>query len=117
MLETATMKRLVTTFGVALLVLTVGCNREGREAYLEAGCDEGHGEDLKGTRTGGPPISGTRRHWDVDRLLLYFANPDSVADVDPRLSELRSYYESGMAPLKLADPAKRRALAKYVRRW
>ena len=50
------MKRLVATFGVSLLVLTAACNKEGREAYLEAGCDECHGLDLKGTRTGGPPI-------------------------------------------------------------
>lgn len=111
------MKRLIATFGVSLLVLTAACNKEGREAYLAAGCDECHGVDLKGTRTGGPAISGTRRNWNIDQLLLYFANPDSVADADDRLRELRSYYESGMAPLKLADPAKRRALAKYVRRW
>jgi hypothetical protein len=103
--------------GVCLLGLTAACNQAGREAYLAAGCDECHGVDLKGTRTGGPPISGTRSHWDVDRLLVYFANPDSVADADPRLRELRSYYESGMAPLKLADPEARRSLAKYVRRW
>ena len=111
------MKRLLATFGVSFLVLTAACNKEGREAYLEAGCDECHGVDLKGTRTGGPAISGTRRNWNVDQLLVYFANPDSVADADDRLRELRSYYESGMAPLKLADPAKRKALAKYVRRW
>jgi len=111
------MKRLLAMFGVSLLVLTAGCNRDGREVYLAAGCDECHGADLKGTRTGGPPIAGTRKHWEVDQLLLYFANPDSVADTNPRLRELRSYYESGMAPLKWADPEGRRALAKYVRRW
>jgi mono/diheme cytochrome c family protein len=111
------MKRITAMLAASLLLLTTACNREGREVYLSAGCDECHGVGLKGTRTGGPPISGTRKHWDVDGLLAYFANPDSVADADPRLQELRSYYESGMAPLKLADPAKRRALAKYVRRW
>ena len=47
------MKRLLATFGVSFLVLTAACNKEGREAYLEAGCDECHGVDLKGTRTGG----------------------------------------------------------------
>ncbi len=102
---------------VVLIACVSACNREGREVYVAAGCDECHGLDLKGTRTGGPPLSGTRKHWDVDRLLLYFANPDSVADANPRLAELRSYYESGMAPLQWTDPEGRRALAKYVRRW
>ncbi len=103
--------------GVCLLGLTAACNREGREVYLAAGCDDCHGVDLKGTRTGGPPISGTRKNWDIASLLVYFSNPDSVADSDPRLRELRSYYESGMAPLKWADPEGRKALARYVRRW
>ena len=111
------MKRVTAMLGASLLLFTAACNREGREVYLSAGCDECHGMDLKGTRTGGPPISGTRKHWDVESLLAYFANPDSVADADPRLQELRSYYESGMAPLKWADPEGRKALAKYVRRW
>ncbi len=111
------MKHVSTILGIGLLLVVAGCNREGREVYLAAGCDECHGVDLQGTRTGGPPISGTRKHWDVDALLLYFANPDSVADADPRLRELRSYYESGMKPLNWSDPAGRRALAKYVRRW
>jgi mono/diheme cytochrome c family protein len=111
------MKRIATIVGVSMLALTAACNREGREVYLAAGCDECHGVDLKGTRTGGPPITGTRKHWSVDELLLYFANPDSVADTNPRLQELRSYYESGMKPLDWTDPAGRRALAKYVRRW
>lgn len=111
------MKRVTAMLGVCLLAFTAACNREGREVYLAAGCEECHGADLKGTRTGGPPLSGTRKHWDVDGLLAYFANPDSVADVDPRLKELRSYYESGMAPLQWADPEGREALARYVRRW
>ena len=111
------MNRLATMFAASLLLLTAACNREGREVYLSAGCDECHGVDLKGTRTGGPPIAGTRKHWDVDGLLLYFANPDSVADADARLSKMRSYYETGMAPLKWADPVGREALARYVRRW
>jgi len=111
------MRRFQILLGLGLVLLTSACNREGREVYLAAGCDDCHGVDLKGTRTGGPPISGTRKHWDVEQLLVYFSNPDSVADADPRLRKLRSYYESGMAPLKWADPAGRRALAKYVRRW
>ena len=111
------MKRFTAMLGISLMGLTGACDGEGREAYLTAGCDECHGVDLKGTRTGGPPISGTRKHWDIESLLAYFANPDSVADADPRLRELRSYYESGMAPLKLADPEARKALARYVRRW
>jgi hypothetical protein len=102
---------------LAACLAATACNREGREVYVAAGCDECHGLDLEGTRTGGPALSGTREHWTVDELLLYFANPDSVAEVNPRIGELRSYYESGMAPLKWADPAGRIALAKYVRRW
>ena len=111
------MKRFATMFAASLLLLTGACNREGREVYLAAGCDECHGVDLKGTRTGGPPITGIRKHWDVESLLLYFANPDSVAEEDPRLRKLRSYYESGMKPLDWTDAEGRRALAKYVRRW
>ncbi len=47
-------------------------------------------------------------------MLIYFRNPDSVASSDPRLSELRSRYGEGMAPLKLADPIAREKLARYV---
>lgn len=111
------MKPLFLAAAAMLLLLTAACNREGRRVYLAAGCDECHGVDLQGTRTGGPPIRGTRQHWDVDGLLAYFSNPDSVADVTPRLKELRSYYESGMKRLDWPDPEGRRALAKYVHRW
>ena len=52
-----------------------------------------------------------------DRTEMEATLGELVEHLKRRLSELRSYYESGMAPLKLADPAKRRALAKYVRRW
>lgn len=47
-------------------------------------------------------------------MLIYFRNPDSVASLDPRLSELRSLYGEGMAPLKLTDPIAREKLAEYV---
>ena len=46
--------------------------------------------------------------------LAYFRNPDSVANTDPRLGELRERYKEGMPPLKLADPIAREKLARYV---
>lgn len=111
------MTRVVSLSIVVLAVLAVtGCASAGRRAYLAAGCEECHGLDLQGTMTGGPPLRGTKRHWDVERLLRYFADPDSVALADERLRTLRARYGSGMPPIKLADPDARRALARYVLR-
>lgn len=100
---------------VIVLVITA-CGGAGRRAYVAAGCEECHGDDLAGTMTGGPPLRGTRQHWDVERLLAYFANPDSVVLGDERLRTLRARYGSGMPPIKLASPEARRALARYVLR-
>jgi len=102
-------------------LLTIGlvisaCGGEGRAAYLEAGCAECHGNDLRGTPTGGPSLRGVGDHWDEASLLRYFRNPDSVVVEIPRLMELRDRYGEGMPPLKLADPIAREALAKYVLR-
>ena len=105
---------------LAATVLTVlavtGCDSEGHAIYVEAGCVECHGDNLRGTPTSGPTLKGVKKNWDEDRLLVYFRNPDSVASADPRLSELRALYGEGMGPLKLADPFAREKLARYVLR-
>jgi cytochrome c2 len=111
------MARLVPLLIVVLTCLAAGaCASAGRKAYLAAGCEECHGLDLRGTMTGGPALRNTKQHWDVERLLRYFADPDGVALMDERLRALRSRYGSGMPPIKLADPDARRALARYVLR-
>jgi hypothetical protein len=89
---------------------------EGHEIYMQAGCDECHGVDLKGSPSSGPTLQGVKKHWDEDRLLAYFRDPDSIAATDPRLSEMRELYGDGMPPLKLADPIAREKLARYVLR-
>ena len=99
----------------ALFALTA-CNGEGHEVYVEAGCVECHGDNLRGTPSSGPTLKGTRKNWDEEALLLYFRNPDSVATSIPRLSELRDIYGEGMPPLKIADPIAREKLARYVLR-
>lgn len=117
MLPTLAYRRAASLLAAALCVASLACNRAGREAYLAAGCEECHGLDLRGTMTSGPSLQGTKRHWDVERLLVYFADPDSVAAGDERLRALRARYGgNGMPPIKLADPDARRALARYVLR-
>ena len=101
----------------ACLVAVTACGGgEGHEIYMSAGCDECHGADLKGSPSSGPTLQGVKKHWDEDRLLAYFRDPDSVAVTDPRLSEMRDRYGDGMPPLKLADPIAREKLARYVLR-
>jgi mono/diheme cytochrome c family protein len=97
-------------------VTLTACGGEGKRVYAEAGCHECHGMDMRGTMTSGPSLRGAGRYWDVESLLVYFANPDSVAATDARLTALRARYGSGMPPLKVADPNARRALAEYVLR-
>lgn len=106
----------VLPMALTLGLVVAACGGEGRTAYLEAGCPECHGTDRRGTPTGGPSLRSVGDHWDEASLLLYFRNPDSVANSDPRLTELRERYGEGMPPLKLADPIAREALAKYVLR-
>ncbi len=104
-----------TFLAVAVLAITA-CGGEGHDIYVDAGCVECHGDDLRGTPTSGPTLKGTRKNWDEEALLLYFRNPDSVATSIPRLSELRDIYGEGMPPLKMADPIAREKLARYVLR-
>jgi mono/diheme cytochrome c family protein len=99
-----------------LVVALAACSGEGHEIYMEAGCDECHGADLKGTPSSGPSLKGVSRHWNEEQMLSYFRDPDSVASLDPRLMDLRDRYGEGMPPLKLADPIAREKLAKYVLR-
>lgn len=108
----------VRTFLQTAIVLAVvsACGGEGHEIYMSAGCDECHGADLKGIPSSGPTLKSVNRHWDEDRLLVYFRDPDSVASSDPRLSELRDRFGEGMPPLKLADPLAREKLARYILR-
>ena len=108
------MKPQVLILCAAAGLVFAGCSGEGHSIYVEAGCPECHGDDLRGTPSSGPAIQNTRKHWDEERMLIYFRNPDSVASSDPRLSELRDLYGDGMAPLKLADPIAREKLARYV---
>ena len=115
--------RQMTAIGVKTLLKTTivlaavsACGGEGHEIYMSAGCDECHGADLKGTPSAGPTLKGVNRHWDEERLLAYFRDPDSVAATDPRLRELRDRFGEGMPPLKLADPVARENLARYVLR-
>ena len=105
-----------TIFLAAALIPVAACSSESHEIYVEAGCVECHGDDLRGTPTSGPTLKGTRKNWDEEALLLYFRNPDSVATSIPRLSELRDIYGEGMPPLKMADPIAREKLARYVLR-
>ncbi|MDT8436834.1 MAG: cytochrome c [Gemmatimonadota bacterium] len=93
-----------------------GCDREGRAAYVKAGCDECHGMDRRGVPSSGPDIRRASKHWDEESLRRYFRDPDSVANADPRLREMRDLYGEGMPPLKLADPLARDALVQYVLR-
>lgn len=106
----------VGSFFIAVAVTLAACGGEGKRVYVEAGCQECHGMDRRGTMTTGPSLRRAGRHWDVESLLVYFANPDSVAATDERLTALRARYGSGMPPLKVADPNARRALAEYVLR-
>ena len=99
---------------VPIVLAAAACDREAHEIYMQAGCDECHGKDLKGTPSSGPALQNTKRHWDEERMLAYFRNPDSVANIDPRLGELRERYKEGMPPLKIADPIAREKLAQYV---
>jgi cytochrome c551/c552 len=118
----STIMRPVKRSRTTLIVLTAAvftvaaCGGEGHEIYVEAGCVECHGDDLRGTPTSGPTLKGIKKHWDEETLLIYFRKPDSVASEDPRLSELRDIYGEGMPPLKMADPIAREKLARYVLR-
>ena len=107
---------LLTLLATCLAAVTACGGGEGHEIYMQAGCDECHGADLKGSPSSGPTLKGVRKHWDEDRLLAYFRDPDSDAATDPRLQEMRDLYGDGMPPLKLADPIAREKLAGYVLR-
>jgi mono/diheme cytochrome c family protein len=109
-------RRVTVPFVLFAAALVASCGGPGRAAYLEAGCAECHGENLRGTQTAGPSLKGVGDRWEVESLLAYFRNPDSVAALDPRLREIRERYGEGMPPLKLADPIAREALAEYVLR-
>jgi cytochrome c551/c552 len=98
------------------LLAVAACNSDSHEIYVEAGCVECHGDDMRGTPSSGPTLKGIKKHWDEESLLIYFRKPDSVASADPRLSELRELYGEGMPPLKMADPIAREKLARYVLR-
>ena len=108
--------RVPTLVVVVATLWLAGCHTEGRRVYIAEGCEECHGVDMGGTMTGGPALRRTRSHWNEDRLLRYFANPDSVVAKDPRLAELREMYGSGMPPVTTTVPRERRALARYVLR-
>ncbi len=108
--------RSIPIFFAATVLAVAGCDSEGHELYVQAGCVECHGDNLRGTPTSGPTLKGVKKNWDEERVLVYFRNPDSVASADPRLSELRALYGEGLGPLKLADPIAREKLARYVLR-
>lgn len=105
-----------TIFLATALLAVAACSGESHQIYVEAGCVECHGDDLRGTPTSGPTLKGIKKNWDEESLLIYFRNPDSVATADRRLSELRDIYGEGMPPLKMADPIAREKLARYVLR-
>ena len=107
---------LLKLLATCVVAVTACGGGEGHEIYMEAGCDECHGSDLKGSPSSGPTLQGVKKYWDEDRLLTYFRDPDSVAETDPRLREMRDLYGDGMPPLKLADPIAREKLARYVLR-
>jgi len=86
----------------------------GDEIYRLQNCANCHGEAREGTRLG-PPLGEVARHWDVEHLAAFLADPRPVVEGDGRLGAYRATYGSSrMGPYDNLDLDQRRTLAAWL---
>lgn len=86
---------------------------QGREAYHAEGCPACHGRQREGGSMG-PDVRRVRRHWSLEGLAAYLADPASHRQRKARLQRLNRLYSAHM-PAFAGLPADRRtALAAYL---
>jgi len=109
-----------TRAGAALLLGLVAACQAGPPTppprgggFARWGCAGCHG--LRGE--GGPaapPLGDLARHWDEQRLVAYFRDPQEVAERDPRLLALSGSYPLKMPPVKTATDEELQQLAREL---
>lgn len=85
----------------------------GREAYVAEGCHACHGRQQEGTAMG-PDLRAVSRHWRLDELTAYLADPASHRQRQVRLERLSGRYSTQMPPLATLPEDRRRALAAFL---
>jgi cytochrome c553 len=81
--------------------------------YSSLGCVGCHGPTGEGGRAA-PPLRDLARHWDEERLVAYFGDPDRVKAEDPRLTALSGEYPLRMPAVKTATDDTLRELAREL---
>lgn len=82
------------------------------DLYKAGNCTMCHGADQNGSPLG-PPLRHLKDNWTVDNMILYFKDPATYSDNDPRLKENKSKYSVPMPPVRLADDRLRK-LAEWL---
>ena len=93
----------------------------GWQAYVDLNCASCHGEARQGKRSG-PALNGLSEHWTADQLVAYFADPDAMVKVNPRLAYKAEQYAIAMPAISAkapgyagkATPEALAALAEYM---
>ncbi|MEP0773357.1 MAG: cytochrome c [Acidobacteriota bacterium] len=106
---------------VAVLLGLAGCGpaldpqlvAQGREAYVAEGCHACHGRHQGGTVMG-PDLRKVSRHWKLEELTAYLADPASHRQQQARLERLSRRYSTQMPPLATLPEERRRALAAFL---
>lgn len=86
---------------------------QGREAYVAEGCLACHGRQQEGTVMG-PDLRKVSRHWQLEELTAYLADPASHRQQQGRLERLSRRYSTQMPPLATLPEDRRRALAAFL---
>jgi len=94
---------------------SAGSAPDGAALWRANECATCHGEKREGTENA-PPLRELKRHWDVERLARYLADPPALIAQDERLTRLAERYELDMPDFSLLPQAERRALADWLLR-
>lgn len=86
---------------------------QGREAYLAEGCHACHGRQQEGTVMG-PDLRKVSRHWQLEELTAYLADPASHRQRQARLERLSRRYSTQMPALATLPQERRLALATFL---
>lgn len=112
-------RRLLGWGGVVLGLVACGVTldpqlvEKGREAYQREGCAACHGRQGEGGPMG-PDLRRLRRHWGVEELTAYLADPAGHRERDARLKRLGGSHGAHMPSFATLEAERRRALAAYL---
>jgi mono/diheme cytochrome c family protein len=85
------------------------------ELYQAEACAACHGEMAQGQEEIGPALRDLAPYWDVDRLMVYLADPEGFRAANPDFDERRDVaFEIEMPAFDHLSEEQRRLLARWL---